>query len=299
MIEGISGRLERFNTRDEWLEARRNSVGGSDAAAIVTGKSLDVYSDKLGLKEDEDRPVFERGRLLEPVVADKWSEQAGCEVEDYGLHLFRSTEKPFQHYSADRIIPKMEGKNGPGIAEIKTVPFMTQQDLNESTPEAWLAQPQHGMNVCELEWSCLIVLAVVPWTVSWIVVDRNDRFIEALNDRLDAFWDRVQNQDPPPPEDIESSRKALARLYPHDNGETIDLSDDALEIAAQFERAKVEEKHWHKIVEEKKNAIKALIGPNTFGLLPTGDIYSLTTTTKASFVMPAQQYRQLRRRKAK
>ena len=59
-------------TKAEWLEKRRQYIGGSDAAAAI-GKSpwrspYQVYQDKLGFSVDETTEVMERGLELEPLV---------------------------------------------------------------------------------------------------------------------------------------------------------------------------------------------------------------------------------------
>lgn len=297
MIEGIGGKLEQFESREEWLEARANSIGGSDAAAIVNGKALDVYTDKIGLKENEDLPIFERGRFLEPKAAEMFAEKSGHQLQDFGLHLFRSRETPFFHYSTDRVIPVAEGRRGPGIVEIKTCPFMTQRELDENARDVWLTQPQHGLNVLGVEWCCVVVLAVVSWEVSYVFVERSERFIKALDQNLKEFWDRVQNRTPPTPEDVDSSKVALARLYPEDNGETVKLPEEAIEIVARWEEAKAKAKEWETQEELAKNELKALIGVNSFGALPNGQTFSLLTTKRASYTVKASQYRSLRARK--
>ena len=60
--------------REQWLEARRKGIGGSDAAAIL-GMShystpYSVFAEKMGaLPEKEDSEAMRQGRDLEAYVA--------------------------------------------------------------------------------------------------------------------------------------------------------------------------------------------------------------------------------------
>ena len=66
-------------SREEWLEFRREGIGGSDAA-VVLGLNpfrslLELYSDKLGLLPDkEDTELMRTGRDLEQYVASRFCE---------------------------------------------------------------------------------------------------------------------------------------------------------------------------------------------------------------------------------
>ena len=64
-------------SHDEWLEHRRRSVGGSDAAAIVGlngwASPYSVWAEKTGrLPPKEDNEAMRQGRDLEGYVASRW-----------------------------------------------------------------------------------------------------------------------------------------------------------------------------------------------------------------------------------
>ena len=74
-----------FTDRINWLELRRNAIGGSDAAAILGlskwSSPLAVYADKLGLvPEREDNEAMRQGRDLEEYVASRFTEATGLKV---------------------------------------------------------------------------------------------------------------------------------------------------------------------------------------------------------------------------
>jgi putative phage-type endonuclease len=71
--------------RKEWLEKRRQTITGTDIAAIAGMNPwrgpMDVYCDKLGLTEDTpDNPAMFWGRTLEDVVAQKYADDTGVKL---------------------------------------------------------------------------------------------------------------------------------------------------------------------------------------------------------------------------
>ena len=72
-------------TRDQWLEARRHGIGGSDAGAIL-GKNkwkspLDVYQDKKGSSvEIPDNEAMYWGRNLEDLDAKEYEIRSGNKI---------------------------------------------------------------------------------------------------------------------------------------------------------------------------------------------------------------------------
>ena len=78
--------------REQWLELRRQGIGGSDAAAIVGldryRSPFDVYADKLGLKKEQpDNEAMRQGRDLEEYVASRFCEQTGKKVRRRNARL--------------------------------------------------------------------------------------------------------------------------------------------------------------------------------------------------------------------
>lgn len=94
--------------REDWLEERRKSIGGSDAAGIL---GLNRYSspfilwlDKTGqLPEKEETEAMRIGRDLEDYVAKRWSEATGKKVRREN-HLIRNSLYPFAHADVDRMV---------------------------------------------------------------------------------------------------------------------------------------------------------------------------------------------------
>jgi putative phage-type endonuclease len=97
-------------TEEEWLAARRPGITASEIA-IVMGLSpysspYALFHQKLGiLPAGEDQAVFERGRVLEPYVAEKF---AAAHPEFYvygdGRELYAHCDRPWQLATPDRLL---------------------------------------------------------------------------------------------------------------------------------------------------------------------------------------------------
>src|SRR5690606_29968470 len=70
----------REMTREDWLQARRRGIGGSDIATIAGvnpwSSPVELYLDKLGeLPERPETDAMRFGKRLEQVVADEFAER--------------------------------------------------------------------------------------------------------------------------------------------------------------------------------------------------------------------------------
>ena len=71
--------------REKWLEYRKKSIGGSEAATIAGlnrySSLYALWADKMGLlPEKDDNEQMRQGRDFENYVAQRWSEATGKKV---------------------------------------------------------------------------------------------------------------------------------------------------------------------------------------------------------------------------
>ena len=119
-----------FNSREEWLQGRKNHIGGSDAAACV---GLNPYKDNVQLWEEKV------GLVLPEDISDKDYVQYGTEAEEhlralFALdhpeykvfydpdNMFTNSKYPWMHASLDGELLDSTGRHG--ILEIKTTNIM-------------------------------------------------------------------------------------------------------------------------------------------------------------------------------
>ena len=288
--------LRQFKTREEWLDARKGGIGGSDAAAILGvdpyRSALEVYCDKIGIAEpQEDNDAMKWGRKLEPLVAEAYQEETGRELKDFGFNIWQGKEV-FLLASQDRQIVKPLGH-----LEIKTSNYLKEGDLAEEIPIYWQVQYQHSLADTGMEWGGFAILLNAR-KLFWVDMERDNSFIDVMLEAEAKFWKRVQDHDPPAPDASESATKILKKLYPKDSGKTVGLPSDALEWDRIRGEAAAEIKRWTAQKDAAENNLKAAIGEATFGTF-NNVTYSWKHQNRAGYVVDPAEFRVLKRVKEK
>ena len=153
-----------FLSREDWLRARRNFIGGSDAAAVMGMNpyktNMKLWEEKVGISEPED-------------ISDKPYVVYGHRAEDHLRELFRldfpeyqvfhdedsflvNDKFPWAHASLDGLL-RDEG-NRLGVLEIKTTNIMQsmqKEQWNDRIPDNYYLQVLHYMMVTEAEFAIL------------------------------------------------------------------------------------------------------------------------------------------------
>lgn len=286
--------------RDTWLAERLSGIGGSDSAAILGASKwyspFRLWSEKVGLVEPEDlsdsEPV-EWGNRLEPVIAEAYQERTGRMVELNPPFLI--TKHPqYDWMRATLDARQFDTERGPGILQIKTTNEYKGKDWDDEPPLQYQIQLQHEIAVAGEGWGTLCVL-IGGQRLRWFDMDRNDKFIAALIEKLKAFWQLVLTKTPPEPDASRATTEALAKLYPSDNGETVLLPAEADDWDAVLQECKAERTKLDAREREAKNKLTAAIGAATFGMLGDGSRYSLKTVERDGYEVKPSTYRTLRR----
>lgn len=214
-----SGTMIGHAEREEWLATRRNSIGGSEAAAAI-GVSpwqtpLELYLDKLGLAA----PIVETeamawGTRLEPLIAEEYQRRSGHGFVAEQLFV-RSPVHGFMSATLDRV--RDDGR----VVEFKTVGHHSAHHWGESgtdeVPRHYLCQVLHQLVVTGTDVADVAVL-IAGQEFRTYTISRDDDVTSRIIEREAAFWDRVQRRDPPPV-DPDRDGPALARLWPRAEGE--------------------------------------------------------------------------------
>ena len=170
---------------EEWLEARKHGVGGSDASAILNlnkwKSAYGVYLDKMGLSKDvKENAAMRWGKLHEPAMRQAFIEDTGIKVRSAGLH--RSKTHPWMQVTVDGLT-----EDG-GIFESKTLGHWTAEDWDEDqVADHAEVQVQHGMFVTGRSHA---------WVVGLIDgrdfrirrVERNEELIAIIVEQERKFW---------------------------------------------------------------------------------------------------------------
>lgn len=200
--------------RPEWLAARRQGIGGSDASTVLGlnpyGSLLALWLDKQGQLPDKgDNPAAEWGRRLEPLIAEWFTDSTGVPVRRAGLARHR--HRLWQQVSVDRLT------GDGGIAEWKSTSWRTEDAevwRDGEVPDHAEVQAQHGLAVTGRSHAHVVVL-IDGRNPIHRVVERDQELIDDITALESAFWHRYVLAGVEPPADGKSSTTdALRRRYP-------------------------------------------------------------------------------------
>lgn len=289
--------------RATWLAERRTGIGASEVAAVLGChpymSAYTLWHLKRGLiEEPEESEVMEWGKLLEPVIAEKYARATGRQLVDHGRHAARRSERwPFLLATLDREIAPIDDR-GPGCLEIKTTGTWVEPKWKDEPPLHVQAQLQAQLAVTGFRWGSIAVL-VGGQKYEHADFERNDDFIALLVERCAAFWALVESGEPPEVDGSESTGETLRRLYPQESGEVVELPPEADPWSVAYLEASEAEKRAKALKDEAKNHLLAAMGAASMGMTPGGFVWTLKTTERAGYSVAPTTYRALRRKKAK
>lgn len=308
-------------TEKEWLNERKNGIGGTDAASIFVpdqyGTPTTVYAIKKGMIEREDKsddPNIKRGNRLENCVMvwfqEEFEKDTGVEIQLFkSPWIYESTVRDYMRLNIDGLIyvdelTLSDGTviQGLGLIEVKTGGITTKKNWKDDgveisdpqgeLPERYLVQIQYYLAGLGLDYCILPVW--FDGEIYWRVILRNDELIEMILAETDQFWEDYQNDIMPEPEGYASEKKTILKAFPEFEEETviddtlIDLFDE-LEFA-RSEKNSIESEYKPQIDEAEKKVdslesrIKLKMGKNKY--LQSGDWTAVWTRfTKKSYTV--------------
>ncbi|MFP6557803.1 YqaJ viral recombinase family protein [Paraburkholderia sp. B3] len=265
--------------REDWLEVRKNGIGGSDAAAAV---GLNPYMSPLELwliktgrdanlarpdPDDTTEPVY-WGSLLEPIVAASYTKQTGNRVRRVNAVL-RHPAIPFLLANIDR---EVIGTPGVQILECKTAGEFGARLWREGVPEYVQVQVQHQLAVTGKQAADVAVL-LCGQKLEVHRIERDDDLIARLISLEAAFWRFVETDTPPPADGSDSADRALRCLYPGTGG-TVDFTDDRHQSSVFADlvalRADIEQRQTQEAL--LKQTIQQAMGEADRAIFETGSV---------------------------
>jgi predicted phage-related endonuclease len=294
-----------YPSRDAWLADRHNRIGASESPGILghgyaNDSPLATYIKKVEptleeVIDETDRQRMDAGTLMEPVIAELFRRETGLVVErDPQTTVCVSGERPHVGCTLDG---ELVDNDGPAVWQAKNVgEYLAGEWKHDSIPLRVQIQEQHEMYVTGYPRAYIAAL-VGGNRLEWRVIERHDAFIRAMLPALDAFWEHVQKQQPPPPDASEATRRALHRLYAKETGETIELPDEAIEWDRQQSLYKGAIKRLKTKLTGVENQIKAVLKDATFGEIPGGGRFKWKVEPRRGHYVESSEPRILRRLK--
>lgn len=180
----------------EFVQARKKYIGGSDIASVKNvgryGCARKLGYDKLDYPKDipdEEKMEFRRGRRLEGIAANYYSELTGRET--WVTSTIFVPGKPHLAINIDRFIAKVEDKEKKswGYLEIKVMGrFAFLKAKKAGLIDDYILQVQYGMAVAAVDWGAFAIYCpdtdeMIHWDFE-ADKDLGEHLLEAADD----FW---------------------------------------------------------------------------------------------------------------
>lgn len=234
----------KFESRNEWLEARKEGIGASEVATIVGLNPWEtpyqLWRKKLGMdKPEPENDAMKRGHYCEDAVARWWADDTQREVikasvEDF---MFIDPKRPYLRVSPDRTfwLPDVaRNDDNKGILECKTTNAVVDKD---NIPKHWFCQVQMNLGVAGYEQGAL------AWMQHGFEFGRVDiqfvpDFFQWLADEVSRFWvDHVLGKKEP---DATSVKDVLLKYNRHIDGKSVEVNSEVLDAYHSLKEVKRE-----------------------------------------------------------
>lgn len=197
-----------------WLEARKNGIGGSDAACIVGmnpwKSNIDLWKEKVGLVVPEDisdKPAVKYGKEAEAPLRRLFEldhPEITVGYDQYGM-IANDPERPWLFATLDGELAKGTSK---GILEVKTTEIRRSTDWakwDNRVPDHYYIQLLHQLLATGYDFA--VLLAQIKWQKDgrpqktireytfWRSEVQND--LDYLRSAEDAFWCCVKENKQP------------------------------------------------------------------------------------------------------
>ena len=244
-----------MSNREEWLEARKTYLGGSDLGAVIGVNkyktALDVYLEKTSEHSPEtNNDATYWGNVLEDVVAQEYSKRVNLPVE-VETTLLRHKEHEFLAANIDRWVGNKEY-----VLECKTAGFMMSKEWGEegsdSIPESCLVQVAYYAAICDVPKVNIAVL-IGGQNFKIYTYERNKEFEEKLIKIACNFWhNHIQKRIPPKC----SSLADTFNLFPHGNHKELTASENITQKIYELKKLKEQESDTQTAIDKLKVEIQ-------------------------------------------
>jgi putative phage-type endonuclease len=301
----------------EWLEARRKGVTASEIAVLMGlspySSPYALYHQKLGiLPPVQDTPAMERGRVLEPYVAEKF---AAAHPELYvagnGRELYGHPDRPWQMATPDRLAWESDRhyayhREPVAVLECKTDAGSGEwgEPGTDEIPVHYRAQALWQMDVMGVSTAYVACLDIRQWEVREYVIghDGRDPWDDAnhgegcdacadqymMRDAGAEFLGRIERQEPPDVDWRPATLSALKALHPSvtDTEATV-----GVQLAARYRAAAANHKKWEQRKKLYEAQLRQHMGSARRAALPSGeavarrDVYEVRESLRKAYTV--------------
>lgn len=254
-------------SKEQWLEARKCGIGGSDAASVLGlnpyKSSVSVYIEKVdyihgvsmsdkninGCKKDSSNEEvnyrMELGNKLEDFVANEFSLKTGLKVRNVN-GILKNDKYPFAIANIDRAVVGEKA-----FLECKVTNSFNKKEWIKTIPIHYKIQMNHYMAVTGAS-HCYVAVLIGNEELVIHKLERDEDYIEEIMKLEEIFWNNcILGNELPMPDGSSDYSKTLDTLY----------KDSKCEELILFEAEKILERYdevvkIYKDFEKEKKAIE-------------------------------------------
>jgi putative phage-type endonuclease len=297
-------------SRDDWLEKRRQGIGASDVAGILGvspwSSPFSVWADKVHQVEKDPTESMSWGQKLEAVVADEFEEVTGLYVHDRQM-LVAHPEYPWATATVDGL--EYESYNAEsradsiGLYEGKTEALFGRWD---EIPDQYQIQCQWQFFVTGHDTGHLVCLHGGRQFEIYDI-ERDQGLINMIVDRVTDFRGKhltggLTGELPPPPEVDEhlATTRVIADLWSEPvEGAVVDLPTEVAFDLGVLRGVKAEISRLESETKRLENRVKAALEDAEVGLVSGVPAVSWKSQKRKSYVVAEAEFRVLRLMKEK
>jgi putative phage-type endonuclease len=266
-------------TREQWLNARRKSIGASDVAAILGYDDrrgpLDIYHAKVKGFSQDDNDWMKFGRNVEGAVGELYVDRTGRRVYDMGAtEIQYHSEIPWLGATLDRVVYNEEHEAGP--LELKFMGmFDNPKKFSISPPAKFQIQNQIQM-ACTGATFGAIAAMFTGYQMAHKDMVFSEKFFKAAFPLLESFWKCVQDKEPPKLTRHKRALDAVKRIWNEaTEGKVVAIPSDAMGMVKDWEENKSREKGFKYEKEFNEAKLREILKDADYGALVDGTFLSL------------------------
>lgn len=260
----MSKQVIKYKDRADWLQARSNGIGASEAGTILGLNPFETPYQLWRRKKGMDPPKQENfamraGHYLEDAVSKFYADESHCHIIKSSTEDFTilSTENPILRVSPDRTFWRLGRKHNDkekSILECKTTQLQIDPD---NIPKHWFCQLQMNLGVGEYRDGALAWLTQGR-EFGCLDLEFDKDFFEWMSAGITDFWNRYivggEEPDAYTPEDV------MLKSPKHVPGKTVTANDDILQQLGRLREIKESVSPFDKEKKEIENNLKLFIG---------------------------------------
>lgn len=278
----------------EELAARRNWIGGSEAAAAIGlnpyESQYDVWQRKLGLApEFEGNEATLWGKLHEPVIRQQYAERMQRVVR-LPAETIVHPKYPFMACHPDGLTDDRR------LFEAKTARSADDwgEEGSDDIPQPYMIQVQHNMLVLGLE-VCDLAALLHGSQLRIYVIEAHKELQQSIIDLEAQFWHYVESKTAPPPDFSRADAvEVLRKMYPGTTGEVLTADEEVIHIHQNIDHYTQAEKDAKAAKEGFRARLLDKMQEATFMQFPDGKQYRRKLVSRAGYTVEPSSYMDLR-----